>query len=268
MTAPFDNSNLYLIIAKYQLVVNSGPKRTKYLTMLFEDNKYTRWYYNIIDSAKLRKIPADQYTEKHHIIPKSLGGNNSKENLVKLTAREHFICHWLLTKMTRGVYQKKMAYACKRLMHSKNKKQDRYKINSRLYEVLKVNMNELLKDRAFTPEWRDKLQASAKKRASTEDAAAKEIRRNNMIKANKSRAGEKRPWMSGENNYFSGKNLSGELNHFYGKNHKEETLKKLRVPKIKIQCPHCNKVIGGQSNYQRWHGNNCKLFTGELKFPD
>lgn len=39
------------------------------------------------------------YTEKHHILPISIGGDNSKENLVNLSAKEHYICHHLLTKM-------------------------------------------------------------------------------------------------------------------------------------------------------------------------
>ena len=64
--------------------------------MIFIDNKYTRVYYSIIDRAKTRSISS--YTEKHHIIPRSLGGTDAKENLVPLTAREHFICHLLLTK--------------------------------------------------------------------------------------------------------------------------------------------------------------------------
>lgn len=54
-------------------------------------NKYTKWYFNIIESAQRQEM--DGYTEKHHIIPKSLGGSNDKTNIVKLTAREHFICH-------------------------------------------------------------------------------------------------------------------------------------------------------------------------------
>jgi len=61
-------------------------------------NKYSRWYKNITESARNRV--SDSYTEKHHILPWSLGGDNSADNLVALTAREHFICHWLLTKMT------------------------------------------------------------------------------------------------------------------------------------------------------------------------
>ena len=42
------------------------------------------------------------YYEEHHIIPKSLGGTNDKSNLVLLTAREHFIAHWILTKIYKG----------------------------------------------------------------------------------------------------------------------------------------------------------------------
>lgn len=64
-------------------------------------NKYTRWYVNIIQQALLRN-PIDGYVEKHHILPKcfKMGGERDRDNLVLLTAREHFICHKLLTRMT------------------------------------------------------------------------------------------------------------------------------------------------------------------------
>jgi len=42
---------------------------------LFLSNKYTSWYYAIITNAQARI--SDGYTENHHIIPKSLGGDNS-----------------------------------------------------------------------------------------------------------------------------------------------------------------------------------------------
>lgn len=67
---------------------------------IFIDNKYTRWYFAIIDKAKT--CTPLKFYENHHIIPKSLGGSNQNENLVKLTYRQHFICHLLLTKMTVG----------------------------------------------------------------------------------------------------------------------------------------------------------------------
>jgi rubrerythrin len=232
--------------------------------MPFIANKYTLWYNNIIDRARERDLPADTYTEKHHIIPRSLGGNNSVDNIVSLTAREHFVAHWLLTKMTVGAEQKKMAYACKMMMHSHSGKHNRHKISSRKYETLRQNLNSILKDREFTDEWLAKLSASAQKRADNESDDAKQIRRNNMIKANKSRKGEKRIATTGEKNHFYGKGFFGADNHFYGKSHSEDTLKILRVPKPKYVCKHCGTVVGGKSNYDRWHGDNCKVLKGEL----
>ena len=104
---------------------------------MYLSNKYTKWYFNIIDIAKNRELPAEFYSEKHHIIPKSLGGSNKKENLVKLTAKEHFICHLLLTKMVDGKLKDKMKYAFWMLSVVKPPQQSRYKINSYWYSILK-----------------------------------------------------------------------------------------------------------------------------------
>ena len=73
---------------------------------MYLQNKYTRWYYSIIDRAQSRTLSG--YKERHHIIPRSLGGSNQKNNIVNLTGREHFICHWLLTKMTIDQHRQKM----------------------------------------------------------------------------------------------------------------------------------------------------------------
>lgn len=71
-------------------------------------NKYTNWYYQLIHNARTRNITTN-YTERHHIIPRCFfdrGKNtfnaNHPSNLVDLTPREHFLCHWLLTKMVVG----------------------------------------------------------------------------------------------------------------------------------------------------------------------
>lgn len=106
--------------------------------MLFSANKYTRWYYNIVDRAKTRNLSAEDYYEKHHIIPKSLGGSNRADNLVKLTAREHFVAHWLLTKMvsnTKEKYQMWNAFSC--MLYRENPSQERYKVSSRVFENIK-----------------------------------------------------------------------------------------------------------------------------------
>ena len=76
---------------------------------MFKENKYSRCYYSIVNRAKSRIL--DGYTEIHHILPRSLGGTDDLENLVRLSAREHYICHLLLPKMTSGVPYQKMVYA-------------------------------------------------------------------------------------------------------------------------------------------------------------
>lgn len=55
-------------------------------------------HYCALISKRLRNpiTKADCYVEKHHIIPKSEGGLDEPDNLVNLTAREHYIAHRLL----------------------------------------------------------------------------------------------------------------------------------------------------------------------------
>lgn len=87
---------------------------------MFLNNKYSKWYFSIISNPH-----HDVYMEKHHIIPKSLGGSNQKSNLVALSARQHFVAHLLLTKMTEGKERSKMVWALHRMAFSKNKYHDR-----------------------------------------------------------------------------------------------------------------------------------------------
>lgn len=103
--------------------------------MIFINNKYTRWYYSIIDRATTRSVSG--YTEKHHIIPKSLGGSNKTSNLASLTAREHFICHMLLTKMVSGKHRQKMVHAWWAMSTLKKDCQERYKLNSFQYNIVR-----------------------------------------------------------------------------------------------------------------------------------
>jgi hypothetical protein len=104
---------------------------------MFKENKYTKYYTLITDRARGRTL--DTYTERHHIIPESLGGPDTKENLVDLSAREHFICHWLLIKMTEGEARSKMLYALNG-MKAENRYQKRYSsaITARVYERYRI----------------------------------------------------------------------------------------------------------------------------------
>ena len=62
---------------------------------------YQRHYDALIQKAINRSKP-DGYTEKHHIVPRSLGGSDDPNNLVVLTAREHCIAHLLLARIHGG----------------------------------------------------------------------------------------------------------------------------------------------------------------------
>jgi len=68
------------------------------------------WYFQIIERSKTRNLER-RGTEGHHIIPKCFGGSNDSDNIARLTYREHFICHQLLTRMTEGIQRRKMWYA-------------------------------------------------------------------------------------------------------------------------------------------------------------
>ena len=59
---------------------------------MFKENKYTAKYYSIINNA-VKRGKQDGYFERHHIVPKSLGGKDIVSNLVWLTPREHLLCH-------------------------------------------------------------------------------------------------------------------------------------------------------------------------------
>ena len=112
---------------------------------IFIDNKYTHWYYAIIVNAKSRLL--HEYYENHHIIPKSLGGSNKQDNLAELTAREHFICHWLLTKMVSQDNRKKMLYAFYCMTHVKTNKQKRYLPSARKCSEIKNAWRESIRGR-------------------------------------------------------------------------------------------------------------------------
>lgn len=68
---------------------------------------YKKIHDSIILKAKNREKP-QEYCERHHVVPKSMGGTDDQDNLVLLTAREHFIIHWLLFKIHRN---RQMTYA-------------------------------------------------------------------------------------------------------------------------------------------------------------
>ena len=106
---------------------------------MFLDNKYYKWYKKLTSKQDIR---LDCYTEKHHIIPRSMGGKDTKENLVVLTAREHYIAHLLLTKITKGANKKKMSFALWNMVNRDNGK----RTSSRMYAIIRENHSMFLSE--------------------------------------------------------------------------------------------------------------------------
>ena len=105
--------------------------------------------------------PSEGYSERHHIVPRKLGGSNDKQNLVRLSAREHFVCHRLLTKMVTGKDRLSMLFAAYALAWYRASNRDPVKVNSRTYEVLKKELSDARKTipgankgKTWTPEQR------------------------------------------------------------------------------------------------------------------
>ena len=97
--------------------------------------EYLKIYNKIIERAKFRNLSG--YAEKHHIIPKCLGGSNKRDNIVSLTPKEHYICHKLLCEIYPT--ENKLKYAFWRMCNvANNEFQDRnYKVSSKIYSRIK-----------------------------------------------------------------------------------------------------------------------------------
>lgn len=96
---------------------------------------YQKHYDLLMSTRKAMNRVKNKQThyDKHHIIPKSLGGDNSKENLVLLTPREHFLAHFLLWRIHRN---RSMAAAFFSMVNGKLRRahgKDFYHASSRAY---------------------------------------------------------------------------------------------------------------------------------------
>ena len=106
---------------------------------------YESHYTKLVDKAKNKILKEGEYYEKHHIIPRCMGGNDSIENLVTLTAREHYVAHWLLAKMHKENWKLKFAFF---QMSKMNKKNSRV-ITSHQFNRAKKYLSEGAKQRAI-----------------------------------------------------------------------------------------------------------------------
>jgi len=231
---------------------------------MFKDNKYKRWYFDIVAKAQAsnRKKKAGKYFERHHIIPKSFGGDNSKENLVLLTAREHFICHWLLTKFSNKNLLRKAQKAFGAMVTHRSFR----KLTSKQFSIVKENIGpppietcskggRAIKGRKDTPEAiRNKRIAQKDKKClpkarkllseyhkKSPEARARRVILHScpIIAARKSKSLKESPRARAQRERLAEFNRNREYTKTY-------------------KCEHCGKQTT-KAMHIRWHGNKCKL---------
>lgn len=145
--------------------VISGKRESKINYMTEEIDYYNRlWYYNVMNSiistALLRgldKKKLDFETEKHHILPKCMGGKNEDNNYVLLTYREHYIVHLILHRIY--PHNNKLTFSVFKMSTIKSKS-SKYKVSSRTYEALRKEFITINTGKVFSEETKKKISAS------------------------------------------------------------------------------------------------------------
>ena len=261
---------------------------------MFTNKFYSKVYFSTIEKAVQRGWKKARGRERHHIIPQSLGGSNDKSNLVYLSCREHFLCHWLLVKMTEGEYYHKMVYALMG-MRAENKHHERYHtvFTARVYEKYRIEHAEyhskLMKSKNLVPwnkggveitdEHRENLRKAARTRnvdpikqaegqlkriaKVTGQKRSEETKKLMSLKA----IGKPKGPMSEEQKQIRSDKQKGiPKPKGFGDKVAERMKKEFSLnnpnsrPDLQKICEHCDKKVG-PSNYTRWHGDNCKAVT-------
>lgn len=164
--------------------------------------KYEQIYNELISRSFNRDLVG--YTEKHHIVPRCLGGADDNSNICILTAREHYIAHALLCKIHRGHAGLMFAF---HMMNVSSKNHSRH-YNSKLYDLMRSKvvlgltdshrkaLSNSLKGRTFSEETRIKISKNRKGILASEETKQKmsksQSKRNRPNSEYESRRGIKR----------------------------------------------------------------------------
>lgn len=227
---------------------------------------YQRIYNELIYSA-INDPKLDEYKELHHILPRCMGGTNDKENLVYLTAKQHFISHWLLYRIHRTT---KLAHAWYSMCRI-GKGQDARRVNSTYYKYAKENRSKHLSieskgannhfyGKTHSKETRKKMSVIQKELRLWESFS--EEHKSKLLESQKKPKSKEHKIKIGRKGLVMLQNI--------------DTLEIIRVPKSdvrykdnkwvnpkqitpeqKFKCEWCD-VITTKGNLSRWHNQNCK----------
>lgn len=165
-----------------------------------ENLTYEEFIQNILNTRG-RHGCGEQYHEKHHILPKCMGGGNEEENLIDLFAREHFEAHRILA--LENPENNKLVYAWNVMAFPQSKlhNYNRYELTAEEYEEVRKSFSKTITGK------------------------------NNPNYGNHKMAGANHPMYGKHHSDETKKKISeatkGENHYMFGKHHSEEARKKI-----------------------------------------
>lgn len=189
---------------------------------MINNTTYAEFIQNILN-IRGRFNCGGEYHEKHHILPRCIGGTDDENNLIDLYAREHFIAHMLLAKENPD--NKKLILAWHMMTNVKTDCQQRYQVTPEEYEKARIAYIQMMtgENNPSKSEETRRKKSEAIKGAKNHNYGKprSETTRKKISEAHK---GKK---VSDETRKRISESKTGENHPNYGKHHSEETRKKM-----------------------------------------
>jgi len=237
------------------------------LTLVDSDSVYLNRYLKIITQYKQTPYCGPDL-EVHHIIPKSTsipkGILDSKENLVKLPARAHFICHKMLSKITflSEAVNFKLKYAFAAMAFKQGLRKHlpgrSYRVTSREYAIAKAFLKEYLSKFSYAKTTKGRTEQSLRQRAKWQDP---EYRKHMAYVLSRARKGKPLSEQHKENIAKSKKGKKKTVTE------KAVAAQKATVDRMKqkLTCEVCGKQAN-YLNYSKYHGSKCGVTRAKKKW--
>jgi hypothetical protein len=208
-------------------------------------------YNNFISALKGQVV--EGYSEKHHIVPRSHGGSNKKDNLITLTPRQHFIAHRMLWKAYGGSMARAFFLMSKATRYGKLGSKTYAMAREEYSKQVVIQMAKKPNIPAFTPKHREKLRQAklgtkvtdatkAKISAFQTGRKASEETKKKISEAKRGISTRGTGWQQSQETRNKIKQAQvGALNHMHGKKHSMETRMKMaeahRLRKLNTPLP-------------------------------
>lgn len=225
---------------------------------------YKKIYDDLINDALINP-KADLYKESHHIIPKCMGGDDSKENKVLLTARQHYLAHWLLYKIYRTTSLVHAWHSMSRIGDGQEKRS----INSHLFAYCKKERSRILSEsmKGENNPFYGKKHTDGTKQLLSEIHSGKVYKTTEQIMdwvesvAKKPKTHEHRAKI-GRKGYVMLQNIHTKeivrVKSMDWRVTSDEWVNPRKItPESKTKCLYCD-MITTASNLSRWHNDKCK----------